>query len=115
MASAAQNYQTSAEMGSLGTFSRLLSRAMEFHSDGGIIVGKGPMHPFITVVKLGALPHSYLEWFAQLGEKHQVCIIPARLAGSLELVKGASVQVQERDGWISAEITKEPCMGVPGY
>eukprot|EP00435_Cladocopium_sp_Y103_P019710 s2789_g4.t1 len=93
----------------------LLSYALEFHSNGGIIVSEGPMHPLITVVKLGALPHSYLEWFAELGEAHQVCIIPARLAGSLKLVKGASVQVQERDRWISAEITQEPFMGVARY
>ena len=64
----------------------------------------------MTVLRYGEIPHAHLEWFATLGEMHQVCIFPASLDGTLKLNKGATVQVLDRDIWLSAEIKSEVWM-----
>lgn len=85
---------------------RLLSKVLEFNKDGGIIVDDSRRHNFMTVVKWEEIRHQDREWMKTLSETHQVLVLPARLHGDLEIVKGALVEVQEQS-WTPAEITSE--------
>ena len=54
---------------------------LEFHLQGGIVVDETRRHPLMTLVKAhaGPIKPSDREWFTQLSEMHQVCLIPARV------------------------------------
>ena len=52
---------------------------LEFHLQGGIVVDETRRHPLMTLVKYAEIKPSDREWFTQLSEMHQVCLIPARV------------------------------------
>ena len=90
----------------------ILKKMLEFHLKGGIVVDETRRHPLMTLVKAhaGPIKPSDREWFTQLSEMHQVCLIPARVDSPFELVPNSLVEVPEIYGWIPARIIDEPYM-----